>query len=302
MTGRPILAAAALVLLPTALTRTPAASPAPNRAAFPFLTVASFAFAQASTTAPPARTASASPSELRFEVATIKPIDPNGPAFTGTRIFPSGRLLIRGVSLKTLIEMAYHVSPWQVSGANGWMDRDRFNVEATPPQLTGLNLHYSVFGIEDERLRTMLQALLADRFQLSVHLESRAGPVYLLVREGTKLNLKASKQPVHPAASDLAGNIVFYVGEGWNMFNTSMPQLAHFISDRIADRPVLDHTGLEGLYGFQSSDVPSAQETTPQDYQAAFFAFLKEAGLKLQPSTGSIDKLVVDHAESPSPN
>jgi uncharacterized protein (TIGR03435 family) len=222
----------------------------------------------------------------------------------GTQVFPGGGLVIRGVSLKTLIGVAFRVSPWQISGANGWMDREEFNIEAKPPQPAAnenFNLRFSLFGIEDEHLRQMLQALLIDRFQLSVHRETRTGPVYLLETDGKKLKLHPAKPVDHPNASDSAGNVVFYAGEGWAMFNTSMPQLARAASDKIVDRPVLDRTGLDGAYGFQSSDVPTANDTD-SDYHAAFFAFLKEAGFKLQSSTGQVETLVVDHASLPSPD
>src|ERR1700744_5502688 len=107
-----------------------------------------------------------------FEVATIKPVDPNAMNMQDTRVFPGGRVQITGMSLKDLICIAFDVAYWQINDekANAeWMTKEHFNVEAKPPAADGdkqYDERHGFFRIKDERLREMLQSLLKERFQL----------------------------------------------------------------------------------------------------------------------------------------
>ena len=70
-----------------------------------------------------------------FEVATVKPIDPNPNAMhsPGVTIFPGGRVAISDTELKGLISIAFHISYWQISGGEPWVEKDKFDLEAKPP-------------------------------------------------------------------------------------------------------------------------------------------------------------------------
>src|SRR5262245_49708398 len=119
--------------------------------------------------------------QSEFEIASIKPIDPNaGIHMTGLQIFPGGRIVIPTTSLKGLIVTAFGLSYWQLSGGEPWMEKDLYDVEAKPPanlQPAITNLRHGLFDIDDERLRQMLQALLSDRFHLKFHRETKTGKV-----------------------------------------------------------------------------------------------------------------------------
>jgi hypothetical protein len=94
-----------------------------------------------------------------FEVATVKPVDPNAMNMQDTRVFPGGRVQITGMSLKDLICIAFGVAYWQIDDAKAnaeWMTKEHFNVEGKPPAVEGEKQYderHGFFTIKDERLR-----------------------------------------------------------------------------------------------------------------------------------------------------
>ena len=245
-----------------------------------------------------------------FEVASIKPVDPNAPHTTGINLYPGGRLVIQSFSLKALILTAFDMSYWQISGGDGWMDTAQYNIEATPPEAWRANMpgsESSGYRIKDERERQMLQALLIDRFHLKFHDETKTGTVYLLEKSGKQLQLRPAKQapPGVPGAQTpiLSGNISRVSGRGWFLINTSMPQLAKYLSDYLLHRPVLDQTGLDGYFDFDSKVIQTDADFQNQNSDiSSFLPVIGEMGLKLKRTTGPVETLVIDHAESPSEN
>ena len=112
-----------------------------------------------------------------FEAASIKP---SGPNIEGTTIQgdPNGRLNAQNVTLKDLIRFAYQLRDFQIVGGPKWLDADRFDIVAKPEGRA-----------QPEQLLLMMQLLLADRFQLAFHRESKEAQVYELViaKNGPKL-------------------------------------------------------------------------------------------------------------------
>jgi uncharacterized protein (TIGR03435 family) len=241
--------------------------------------------------------------QAAFEVATIKPFDTsNGVMEAGVKVYPGGRLVVHAEPLKALIMAAYDVGYWQLSGGETWMEKDVYDVEAKAPEHSGeYSLRHTRFGIGDERVRQMLQTLLADRFQLKLRRETKTGAIYLLEKTGKTLQLKPTKytedQPLYGTAG-FSGEIE-YVGGHWFVFDSSIPQLAKFASDHILHRPVIDQTGIDGSFDYKDTDVKIEQE---QNFQGSFPFFIQEIGLKLTPSKGPVETLVIEHAEKPSPN
>ena len=142
------------------------------------LGVASLVHAQAGTGQPVTRAQGADvPAQLAFEVATVKPIDPNALRTIGLKIYPGSRVVIPSASLKGLVTTAFGLSYWQVSTCEAWMENEEYDVVGKPPENLRLRiktLQHTLFGIEDATLRSMLQALLIDRFQLRFHRERRS--------------------------------------------------------------------------------------------------------------------------------
>ena len=234
---------------------------------------------------------------LEFEVASIKSEDPNVPREVGVEVYPGGRVVISSLTLKALIGAAFRFSNWQVSGGEAWMEKDEFHVEAKPSEkLQGSiqDFRHTLFGIEDEHLREMLQALLIDRFQLMFHRATKIDTVYLLERNGKALRLR----PL--AASDRVFGSIGYAGGIWVISATAMPQLAKFAADYVLHAPVLDRTELSGQFDYRQS-MPES-EPNYRDNSDSFLRLIPEVGLTLVRAKGAVEIFIIDHAARPLPN
>jgi uncharacterized protein (TIGR03435 family) len=247
---------------------------------------------------------------LHFEVATIKPVlvPPAASAPSpGIRIYPNGRVVISAFSFKALIETAFHLGFWQLSGGEGWMDNHLYDIVAQPPQDSPPTRYDTRFGwvrIEDPRLRQMLQALLIDRFQLKLLRQTVTGPIYLLEKSGKPIPLRPADVPIpaDPSGGEGIGT-VGNASDNWTMYNTSMPQLANWVGDYYLHRPVIDQTGLAGYFTYRWKMVLTNPDDDPQmGSKDELMDFIKVMGLKLVPSTGPVDTYVIDSAQLPSPN
>jgi uncharacterized protein (TIGR03435 family) len=232
------------------------------------------------------------PAKPAFEVASIKP-NVSGSGHAGTHI-SGGEVIMRNVPLRNCIEMAYHVDDARLSGPD-WLASERFDIVAKPP-----------VGAPRDQYRQMLQTLLADRFKLIAHRESKMLPAIALVvgKNGPKLR---KGDPGGPHFD--VDNTTLTAG------GASMAQFADHLSDMV-DRPVVDKTGLEGVFDFrlewlpdeyQSSTASEAGEQRSRNEMRtgpAFFRALQEQiGLRLESQKLPIEIVVVDRIEKvPSEN
>lgn len=168
-----------------------------------------------------------------FEAATIKPTPPDAREPLDVRFTPGGRLTVANETLSAMATFAYGVKRWQISGAPGWFDTDRFDISAKAEGDPG----------REEMLR-MFQALLEDRFKLKVHRETKEGPVYELTvaKGGAKLqDAKDLKD------GERAGVFILRTGSPQQPAislarqgrHASMAMLASSLEDQLS-RPVLD--------------------------------------------------------------
>jgi uncharacterized protein (TIGR03435 family) len=145
----------------------------------------------------------------------------------------------------------------------------------------------------------MLQALLADRFQMKFRREIKQGPVYLLLKGSRPIRLEAAKDQGKSdfswVGSPRGGAIT---GDGMAGENISMPILASRLS-RYLRRPVLDKTGITGFFDFKF--VYAAEEPHP-DVVSAILASAQGIGLKLESNRGPVETIIIEHAEKPSSN
>jgi uncharacterized protein (TIGR03435 family) len=233
---------------------------------------------------------------LTFEVATIKP--------TATTDFwrllptPDG-YTATNVSLFKLIGEAYGiVDPKLISGGPHWIDRDKFDLEAKFDAA-------SVPGAQNlthTQRAAMLQPLLADRFHLKLHHETKYLPVFNLVLAKGDPKL----QPTPGAPDDMISSTCQYTrGPGYaQAARCSMNNLVDALRD-ITGRTVIDKTSLTGLFNYtlrwapDNAPAPAASDTPAPDI---FTAIQEQLGLKLEPSTAPLDVLVIDSAEKPTPN
>jgi uncharacterized protein (TIGR03435 family) len=235
-----------------------------------------------------------------FEVASVKPSGSSG-GMIGWLVYPGGRVVIGHSTLQMLIEFAFDVQPFQVSGGPAWT-RDyqyRYEIEARPPSASKssqANPSTPKAPLNQEQ-REMLQALLIDRFNLQFHRETRQGPVYLLAlgTRAPKLTEVKDKGEFEWVGSLQGAGIN---GDGLAGKNISMPVLAQRLS-RYLKKPVFDQTGLKGFFDFR---FEYATDEAQPDVTSSIVTSLQGIGLKLKPSQGPIATIVIDDAEKPSAN
>lgn len=239
------------------------------------------------------------PPPPRFDVASVKPVDPKAFHEMGTNVLAGGRVVINGMSVKDLIVIAFDVGWWQISGGEDWTGKTYFDVEAQAPEAMQpeLNLQHSTWGVEDVRLREMLQALLIDRFQLTFHMETRPGTVYVLQENGKPLRLKPTK-----AALATEGSGISRIGGRWTVVDTTIPQLAKFASDTVVHQKVTAAVFLNGPFDFRSEETQPVGQGGQIDFASSFLSALNEMGFELKSTKGPVEYFVIDRAEQPSPN
>jgi uncharacterized protein (TIGR03435 family) len=258
-----------------------------------------------------------------YEVASIKPVKSGN--FRVTLWFSPNGLTGKNITLHMLIRTAYGVEDHQISGGPNWLDSDHFEVEAKMDSSTADALHKLS---EDQRMlerEQMLQALLADRFRLTVHRETKELPMYALVvaKNGSKLQ-EAKPGDTYPQGikgPDGVGRQGLMRMERGQVTGRGLDMtfLARLLTQELG-RTVLDKTGLTGNYDFTlqfktddsqgamfkgpESGQPSPAETPSPDSSgpSIFTALQEQLGLKLESKKGAVDILVIDHAERPPEN
>ena len=223
---------------------------------------------------------------LEFDVAAIHPDMIGASAGTSFNLFDGGRLHVTNATLQFLIGNAYHIQSDQIIGGPAWLDSDRYDIDAKPamPQ-----------DITREQLRDMLQHLLADRFQLKFHRETRERTVYALVigKNGPRLK-DHDGEPGSSLNTHTESGKVALTGT-----NASLDQLAVYLGNKLG-RVVLDKTGLHGAYDFTFEWDP---EQAADSATATMFTGLQEQlGLRLETQKSAVEVLVVDKAEKASQN
>jgi uncharacterized protein (TIGR03435 family) len=236
-----------------------------------------------------------------FEVASVR-LDRSGERGE-RRAFPAGGFTATGVSLKYLLKTAYRVDDFQISGAPGWFDSDRFDIEAkaagNPPRAQVLS---------------MLQSLLSDRFKLLLHRETRELPVYELVLAKSGLKFKERACVGQPGPENPCGGFTVSPVRG-ELMGRVVPtrEFAEALAT-LLNRTVLDKTALTGNYDFDLHWTPDGSTITvhgPGDPDAPlpdpngpsiFTAVREQLGLELKSAKGPVEMLVIDHAEKPDAN
>jgi uncharacterized protein (TIGR03435 family) len=231
-----------------------------------------------------------------FEVASIK-LHPGVATFSGGGV-RGATLSYTAMTLHSLIEDAYGMRPDQISGGPSWIGSDL----ATASRYDIVAKAEGEGTLARDRAMQMLQTLLADRFQLKVHRETRDTPVYELVvgKNGPK-----KLKEVAADAKEEEGNATGGFTTGRMHTETAkgtMDQLARMIS-LTAGRPVIDKTGLTGFYKYTLDWLSANRPPEPDsDLPSMFTAVQEQLGLKLESTKAPVEMLIVDHAERPSEN
>jgi len=227
-----------------------------------------------------------------FEVATIKPAMGGVAGFVTSS---GGRMKCAFCNLDMLLVFAFDVQPYQIAGAPDWGHHsDGYSIEAIPPdssELRKLTLTSPTRALTSEQ-REMLQSLLMERFGLKFHRESKIGAVYVLTRGSGELKLHAPKD---------SSPGVWLASDGLVGQNASMLLLAVRLSGML-QRPVLDETGLSGLFDFKSALLGEDPKAEYQDIVSSILTSVEGLGLKLNSAKGPVETIVIDHVEQPTPN
>ncbi|HLW76602.1 MAG TPA: TIGR03435 family protein [Bryobacteraceae bacterium] len=232
-----------------------------------------------------------------FEVATVKPAVTR--EINGFYTYPGGRIVAHGCTLHYLMEVAFGVQAFQVTGGPGWIEDDRFDVEAKPPASSRSAKSMPPYPKvpPNEEQRQMLEWLLVQRFGLKFHREDREGQAYFLIKGKNALKLTDSKDKnAYPWAGGLQGGGI--TGDGLAGTNESMADLAKRLRPYMG-RPVLDRTGIEGAYDFRYEYRGGDEQP---DAITVILASLQGIGLKLEPGKGPVETIVIDRASKPSAN
>ena len=235
------------------------------------------------------------PEEPRFDVVSVKPNTSPEPG--GRNALERGAYEGTGVTLRRMINLAYLPIPNSlIDGGPGWVNADRFDVRArftgNPPR---------------DQLQRMMRAFLADRFKLRTHVE---------VRPTRVLALSVERQGVlgpslTPAVIDCANRpqtnepnvpwCAFQYTEG--LLRGRGVTLDQIAAELVADRVVVNRTGLAGRYDVELRWTPDPSVTAGSDAPPGLVTALREQlGLRLQPDTVPLEHLVIDSADRPGPD
>jgi uncharacterized protein (TIGR03435 family) len=226
-----------------------------------------------------------------FEIASIKPNhSPTGGSNFNRK--PGGGLDAIHVTLKDMILFAYDLREYQLIGGPKWLDEERYDVIAKPnhDDVVETNNYEEAW----RKIHLKMRSLLADRFKLAIHNETRELPIYALI---------LGKNGPHLTPS---------TAEGLNIHNQTghlvctkitMKQFAEMPLSARMGRSVVDKTGLTGEFDFDVTYLPDRAATSTDASGPDFLTAMQEQlGLKLEPRKGPVPVIVVDRAEKATEN
>jgi len=236
-----------------------------------------------------------------FEVVSIKPLDAFKPRPPGSTRSDPGRVSYPNAILSALIMQAFDVKRYQIDGP-AWIDTQFYEVLAKLPD-----------GASKDQVPAMLQAMLAERFELKMHRESRSESVYALVAGKNGPKLKKSDDSVAPTVAGANGtrvpaSLTFSTLGHMEFSHATMARFAQVLSNFIG-RPVLDMTELPGnfdivldvsmadLQGLQQTFQVNPDQIPEASASASIFAALQSLGLKLESRKAPIEHIVIDEAK-----
>jgi uncharacterized protein (TIGR03435 family) len=264
---------------------------------------------------------------VAFEVASIKENPVQDPRSMRMQFLPGGRLVVRDIPLILLIAAAYDLPPTdspRLTGGPDWIRKTQYDIEATVEK--GAIPEGASQKVQNEQLRLMLQTLLADRFKLTLRHEIKDLPAYVITvaKGGPKLPKAAVEEKDckadPPSPDDPAACHIFQGGQGQGVHGqaVSLDDLTRGV-ERFADRPVVDQTGLKGLYNVQTegwvpmrprpprpADATDAQRAEDQAFadpaRPTIFQILDRLGLKMEGQRAPVEATIIVSIERPPQN
>jgi uncharacterized protein (TIGR03435 family) len=238
----------------------------------------------------------------QFEVATIKPSDPNRPGW-GIGINPSGMINTLNTTLADLIKFCYDLHPRQVANAPAWFDTEKFDVSAKPdtPGMASL-----------PQMKVMMQQLILDRFGLKFHNDKRELQAYAITvaKGGEKIKKEENVKLPLPGFGGMPQR-------GFNVRNATIAEFASVMQAQFMDLPVVDQTNLgdtrytfvlkftpdPGMRPFGGATPPGQPPVPEADAPPDLYgAMEQQLGLRMQKTRTSVPVMVIDKVEKPSEN
>jgi uncharacterized protein (TIGR03435 family) len=237
-----------------------------------------------------------------FDAVSVKPSDPHD--FRVMMRDMPGQANYTGVTVKMLIQQAYQVRDFEVVGGPKWIESNRYDIVARPPA-GGTDFPSDPMTATDQQRETfrhlraaMVRAMLADRFRLKTHKETRDLPLYVLtVAEGGSKLRKSNG--INVSDPDLGPGMIRANQGSLAGTELDMPYVVETLS-RLMDRIVLNKTALDGKYDFALKWSPDP--TAAADAPGIFTALQEQLGLKLESSKGPVEVVVIDSVEAPGEN
>ena len=229
---------------------------------------------------------------LMYEVVSVRPSKPGD----GMRVSTEpNRLVMGNTNFLGLLFNAFPIRPHDdIPGMPSWGTTAEFDIEAKMDDDLAAQLQKLPKDVWWEKRQLMLQALLADRFKMRFHFETRERPIYSLqiAKDGFKFKEVAEKD---------AGRGSSWSSDHVEVRGGTTQNLAYSLSD-VVGRMVRDDTGLTGRYFMLLNWTPEEKQSEGIVGPTIFTALQEQLGLKLVPAKGPVDTLVIDHVEKPSEN
>jgi uncharacterized protein (TIGR03435 family) len=230
-----------------------------------------------------------------FAVATIK-LTPPGTDSDDVSMH-GDRFTTQNTTIRFLIMYAYGLHPKQISGDPAWLASEPYDIDARPD---------TPGDPSTAQEKLMLQKLLVERCKLNFHYEKRDISAYALTLGKTGATLTKSTSDPHNGPSLSGHGMGHFTGK-----NASMADFAEWLQWGVADRPVVNQTGLAGKFNFALNWTPDDSQyggmggkISPSDnpLPGLFTAIQEQLGLKLVPEKTLVDVMVIDTVERPSAN
>ena len=201
--------------------------------------------------------------------------------------YPGGRFNASATTLKFLVEWAYGIQPFQHSGGPSWMGTDRYDVVAK-----------AAGQATDAQMKLMLQTLLADRFQLKFHRESKELPVFVISLGKNPPKLSPAKDDETHFLQVTPQNGADGKSRAFHVVATrfTLTQLTDTFARQLG-RVIVDETGLDGYFDFSMDLTPDESRPSPLDPSLLISAMREQLGLTLKTRTAPVEFLVIDGAE-----
>jgi uncharacterized protein (TIGR03435 family) len=257
-----------------------------------------------------------------FEVATVKPAH-EGRSFLNAP--PSNGYFSAIGCLKWFVSYAYRLRDDQVLGGPAWVKADLWEIQAKAAESTVPQPSPLADNTKPDAIALMLQSLLEERFQMKLHRETQDFRLYILAVGKGGPELKLSEDQIDPRVAPLQNipldqprGMIRRTGDDLTARSVRMSTLANFLSQWLGV-PVLDKTGLDGLFDFKLHWTPPPFAGTPPGFPcsagrevsppsaseasaSSIFTAIEELGLKLEAVKAPLEVLVIDSVQKPHGN